>query len=87
MTLEMEVMFTMLGEKPRVVSRALARRGRKPSETKNWEETFVSNVEAQAEGSDFMRCSEIDFASLKSGLPFEYLVLSSRAIPALLTRT
>jgi hypothetical protein len=38
----------------------LERRGRKPAETKNWEVTFVSNVEAQAAGSDFQRCSETD---------------------------
>ena len=40
MTPEMEVMFMMLGENPGVLSRALER-GRKPAETKNWEETFV----------------------------------------------
>lgn len=60
MTPEMEVMFTILGEKPGVLSRALARRGRKLAETKNCEAMFVSNVEAHAEGSDFMRCSEMD---------------------------
>ena len=47
---------------------------------------FVSNASSQAAGSDFRVCSDIDRADLKSGLPLEYLVLSSRAIPALLTK-
>ena len=36
--------------------------------------------------ADFHGCSEMAFADFMFGLPFEYLVLSSRAIPVLLTR-
>jgi hypothetical protein len=42
-----------------VLGRVLARSGRKAAETKNCEDTFVSNVAAQAAGSDFRRCSEM----------------------------
>lgn len=60
MTPEMEAMLIMLGVKEGVMD--LESRGRKPAETKNCEVTFVSNVEAQAVGSDFQRCSEMDCA-------------------------
>ena len=56
-TPEMDAMLMMLGVKEEVTD---LERGRKPAETKNWEVTLVSNVEAQAAGSDFQRCSEID---------------------------
>lgn len=94
-------MFTMLGEKPGVLSRDFASSGRNPAATKNWDETFVEKLSAQACGSDFIRWSEMDCAdcmlsvmlknlrmrfTLKSGFPLEYLVLSSLAIPALFTR-
>lgn len=66
MTPEILVMFTMEGEKPGwfwvdllVLGTVFARRGRNAAETKNCDDTLVSNVAAQAAGSDFSRCSEI----------------------------
>jgi hypothetical protein len=52
---EILVIFTMLGEKPGMLSRDLANNGRNPAATKNWDETFVEKVSAHASGSDFIR--------------------------------
>lgn len=51
----MEVMFTKDGENPGMLSRVLARRGRKPAATRNCDMTLASKVDAHAEGSLFIR--------------------------------
>ena len=67
-TPEILVILTIEGENPGVLwaldslDTVFASNGRKAAETKKWEETFVSNVDAQAEGSDFMRWAEMDSA-------------------------
>lgn len=52
---EILAIFTMLGEKPGVVSRDLASNGRNPAAAKNCDETFVETISAQASGSDFIK--------------------------------
>lgn len=53
MTLEILVMFIILGENPFVLSSDLARRGKNPAAIKNGAVELVLNVEAHASGSDF----------------------------------
>ena len=87
MTPEMDVMLMILGEKPGVFFRPWSSSGRKAAPTKYSAVTFVANVSDQLSGPTFHRCSEMALASLRSGFELAYLVASSRAMPALLTRS
>ena len=80
------VIFTMLGEYPRVESRAFPSSGRNAAETKNWAVTFVFRVSCHRSNSDFIKWSEMACASEKSGDPCEEYPVLSRAMPALLTK-
>jgi hypothetical protein len=48
-------MFTMLGENLGLLPLDLASSGKKPTATKNCDETFVSKVSVQVAGSDFIK--------------------------------
>lgn len=88
MTPEMLEMLTMLEVKPSALTAAvpLSSWGRKAMDMKKPAVTLVWNVSAHCCGWEFMKCSEMDFASFISGSPFSSKrVLSSRAMPAALT--
>ncbi len=87
MTPDIDAMLTTEVVYPGVTSRPLASRGRKAAVVKNCAVRFVWKVWAHWSGELWSRCAEMASAELKSGVPaWEKRVLSSLAIPALLTR-
>jgi hypothetical protein len=85
-----EILLTLMTEDvyPGVTSLPLASSGKKVMLIQKILPTFVLNVSAQLCSSDLRKCCEMDSAEDMSGSPaVENFVLSSRAMPALLTRS